>query len=155
MWQRIQTVFLLVVITSMVGLLLMPIWVYQPETENSHKLFALQYTEKTNGIPNILYMPYAITGMLAIAAVTVAFISLRKFKDRMLQMKLGVLNSLLMLGTMVAIVIFIMDLAKTHNGAGQYGSGFWMIAIGVAANFLANRFIRRDEKLVRDSERLR
>lgn len=155
MWQRIQTVFLIVVIISMIGLVFMPIWVYQPETENSHKLFALQYTEKTEGVPTILYIPYAITGMLAIAAATVAFISLRKFKNRMLQLKLGVLNSLLMLGAMVAIVIFIMDMAKTHTGAGQYGPGFWMIAIGVAANFLANRFIRRDEKLVRDSERLR
>lgn len=154
MWQRIQTVFLVVVIISMVGLIFMPIWVFQPETENSHTLFALHYTEKTNGVANTLYMPYAITAMLAVAAASIAFISIRKFKNRVLQMKLGALNSLLMLGAMVSIVVFIMDLTKSHNG-GQYGSGFWMIAMGVAANFLANRFIRRDEKLVRDSERLR
>ena len=92
--------------------------------------------------------------MLAIATATVAFISIGKFNNRTLQMKLGVLNSLLMLGTMVSIVVFILDLAKAHQG-GQYGAGFWMVAIGVAANFLANRFIRRDEKLIKDSERLR
>lgn len=154
MWQRIQTVFLAVVVISMIALIFMPIWVYAPETENSHQLFALHYTEKTNGVANTVYMPYAITAMLAIATATVAFISIGKFSNRVLQMKLGVLNSLLMLGTMVAIVVFILDLAKAHQG-GQYGSGFWMVAIGVAANFLANRFIRRDEKLIRDSERLR
>ncbi|NBP67603.1 MAG: DUF4293 family protein [Cytophagia bacterium] len=154
MWQRIQTVFLIVVIIAMVGLIFMPIWVFEPETENSHKLFAMHYTEKTNGVANTLYMPYAITAMLAMAAASVAFISIGKYKNRNLQMKLGALNSLLMLGTMVSIVVFVMDLAKSHNG-GQYGSGFWMIAMGVAANFLANRFIRRDEKLVRDSQRLR
>jgi len=154
MWQRIQTVFLVVVIISMVGLIFMPIWVFQPDTENSHMLFALHYTEKANGVANTLYMPYAITAMLAMAAAAIAFISIRKFKNRVLQMKLGALNSLLMLGAMVSIVVFVMDLAKSHSG-GQYGSGFWMIAMGVAANFLANRFIRRDEKLVRDSERLR
>lgn len=154
MWQRIQTVFLAVVVISMIALIFMPIWVYAPETENSHQLFALHYTEKTNGVANTVYMPYAITAMLAIATATVAFISIGKFSNRVLQMKLGVLNSLLMLGTMVAIVVFVLDLAKAHQG-GQYGSGFWMVAIGVAANFLANRFIRRDEKLIRDSERLR
>jgi uncharacterized membrane protein len=154
MWQRIQTVFLVVVVISMVALIFMPIWVYAPETENSHQLFALHYTEKTNGLANTVYMPYAITAMLAIATATVAFISIGKFSNRVLQMKLGVLNSLLMLGTMVAIVVFVLDLAKSHQG-GQYGSGFWMVAIGVAANFLANRFIRRDEKHIRDSERLR
>jgi glucan phosphoethanolaminetransferase (alkaline phosphatase superfamily) len=154
MWQRIQTVFLVVVIISMVGLIFMPIWVFQPDTENSHMLYALHYTEKENGVANTLYMPYAITAMLAMAAAAIAFISIRKFKNRVLQMKLGALNSLLMLGAMVSIVVFVMDLAKSHSG-GQYGSGFWMIAMGVAANFLANRFIRRDEKLVRDSERLR
>jgi hypothetical protein len=154
MWQRIQTVFLLVVVVSMVALVFMPIWVYQPETENSHQLFALHYTEKANGVATTVYLPYALTGMLAMATASVAFISIRKFTNRVLQMKLGVLNSLLMLSTMVCIVIFVLDLAKAHQG-GQYGSGFWMVAIGVAANFLANRFIRRDEKLVRDSQRLR
>jgi hypothetical protein len=154
MWQRIQTVFLAVVIVSMVALIFMPIWVYQPETENVHHLYALHYTEKTNGVANTVYMPYALTAMFAIATATVAFISIGKFNNRIAQMKLGVLNSLLMLATMVCIVIFVLDLAKSHQG-GQYGSGFWMVAIGVAANFLANRFIRRDEKLVRDSQRLR
>lgn len=154
MWQRIQTVFLVVVVFSMIALIFMPIWVYQPETENAHQLFALHYTEKVKGVPTTYYVPYAITAMLAMATAAVAFISIRKFDNRVLQMKLGVVNSLLMLGTMVSIVFFVMDLAKSHQ-SGQYGSGFWMVAIGVAANFLANRFIRRDEKVVRDSERLR
>lgn len=154
MWQRIQTVFLLVVVVAMVALIFLPIWVHQPGTENAHQLYALHYTEKLNGVATTLYYPYCITAMLAVAAATVSFISLRKFNNRRLQMKLGALNSLIMLGLMVCIVIFIFDLAKTHPSA-MYGMGFWMVAIGVAANFLANRFIRRDEKLVRDSERLR
>lgn len=154
MWQRIQTVFLGVVIISMVALIFLPIWVYQPETANTHQLYALHYTEKTNGAASVLYFPYCITAMLAVACATLAFISIRKFNNRSLQIKLGALNSILMLGIMVCIVVFVLDLAKTHQG-GLYGIGFWMIAVGVFANFLANRFIRRDEKLVRDSERLR
>lgn len=154
MWQRIQTIFLSVVVISMIALIFLPIWVYQPATENTHQLFALHYTEKTSGVASTLYFPYCVTAMLAIAAATIAFISIRKFNNRGLQLKLGALNSLLMLGVMVCVVIFTLDLAKTHQG-GLYGTGFWMVAVGVAANFLANRFIRRDEKLIRDSERLR
>jgi Domain of unknown function (DUF4293) len=154
MWQRIQTVFLLVVIVAMIALIFLPIWVHQPGTDNAHQLYALHYTEKVEGVATTFYFPYSITAMLAIASATVSFISVQKFKNRGLQMKLGALNSLLMLGVMVCIVIFIFDLAKTHQNA-MYGMGFWMVAIGVAANFLANRFIRRDEKTVRDSERLR
>jgi hypothetical protein len=154
MWQRIQTIFLSVVVISMIALIFLPIWVYQPKTENAHQLFALHYTEKAGGVASTLYFPYCITAMLAIAAATIAFMSIRKFNDRGLQLKFGALNSLLMLGVMVCVVIFTLDLAKTHQG-GLYGTGFWMVAIGVAANFLANRFIRRDEKLIRDSERLR
>jgi len=154
MWQRIQTVFLGVVIVSMIALIFLPIWVYQPETDSAHQLYALHYIQKTNGVASILYFPYSITAMLAVACATIAFISIRKFNNRALQIKLGALNSILMLGIMVCIVIFVLDLAKAHQG-GLYGIGFWMVALGVIANFLANRFIRRDEKIVRDSERLR
>lgn len=154
MWQRIQTVFLLVVVISMIGVILMPIWVYQPETENSHMLFALHYTEKTNGVANTMYMPFAITAMFAVACATVAVISIRKYNNRMLQLKLGVLNSLLMVGVIGCAFYFALDLAKTAPN-GRFGAAVYMLVAGVISNFLANRFIKRDEKLVRDSDRLR
>ena len=42
---------------------------------------------------------------------------------------------------------------NTYQG-GQYGLGIWLPGIAVLCNLLSNRFIRKDEKLVRDSERL-
>jgi hypothetical protein len=72
----------------------------------------------------------------------------------MLQMKMGALNSFFIAGTIACAFIFSNQLMKVHGG-GIYGFGLWLPGIAVICNFLANRFIRRDEKLVRDSNRLR
>jgi hypothetical protein len=69
-------------------------------------------------------------------------------------MKLGALNSLLLAGTILSAFIFSNQLTKEFHG-GQLGLGLWLPGIAVLCNLLANRFIRRDEKLVRDSNRLR
>ena len=132
----------------------MPIWVYQDSSGQSHQLYALHYTVKQGETGTPQYFPYSLTAILAIAAITIAFIEIRKFKDRVLQMKLGALNSLFMAGTIAAAVVFSNQLTKAFQG-GTYGLGLWLPGIAVVCNLLANRFIRRDEKLVRDSDRLR
>ena len=100
------------------------------------------------------YMPYCLTAILAISSITIAIIEIGKYKDRVLQMKLGALNSLFLAGTIVSAFVFSNNLAKEFQG-GQLGLGLWLPGIAVLCNLLANRFIRRDEKLVRDSNRLR
>lgn len=154
MWQRIQTVFLAVAVISLVVTIFLPIWIYQDASGQSHQLYALHYTIVQNGERTTQYFPYALTAILAIAAITLAVISIRNFKNRMLQMKLGALNSLFMAGTIASAVIFSNQFIKNFQG-GQYGLGLWLPGIAVVCNLLANRFIRRDEKLVRDSDRLR
>ena len=154
MWQRIQTVFLVILIISLITSIFLPIWVYQDPLGQKHSLYALHYTVKQNEIANTQYFPYAITAIFSIAAITIAFIEIRKFKDRVLQMKLGALNSLFMVGTIASSVIFSNQFLKTFM-AGQYGLGLWLPGVAVICNLIANRFIRRDERLVRDSNRLR
>jgi type IV secretory pathway TrbD component len=154
MWQRIQTVFLAVAIISLLVTIFLPIWVYQDASGQSHQLYPLHYTIEQNGERTTQYFPYALTAILAIAAVTLAVISVRNYRNRMLQMKLGALNSLFMAGTIAAAVIFSNQFVKSFQG-GHYGLGLWLPGIAVICNLVANRFIRRDEKLVRDSDRLR
>jgi hypothetical protein len=157
MWQRIQTVFLLIVILSLGASIFLPIWMMN-ESQTQHVLFPLYYgtheaTQSGAGLSES-YIPYCITAILFIAAITIAVIEITKFKDRLLQIKLGTLNSLLLAGGLGSAVYFATSLVKTHDG-GQYGLGLWLPGIAVIANWLAMRFIRRDEKLVRDSNRLR
>jgi len=155
MWQRIQTVFLVIAIISLIAAILFPIWVHETAGQ-THKLFAFHYsiTAQRGDMVSTDYMPYCLTAILAIASITIAIIEIGKYKDRMLQMKLGALNSLFLAGTIVSAFVFSNNLAEEFKG-GQLGLGLWLPGIAVLCNLLANRFIRRDEKLVRDSNRLR
>lgn len=156
MWQRIQTIFLIVVAMSMTATVFLPLWVFRPGSENAHVLYALHYTVKEDGSINTQYFPYSLTAILAIASATIALVSIGKYNNRLLQRKLGALNSLFMAGTVGMAFYFANQLMKSHEISGQqYGIGFYLPVMAVIANFLANRFIMRDEKLVRDSDRLR
>jgi hypothetical protein len=154
MWQRIQTVFLAVVIISLVATIFLPIWVYHDESGQSHELYPLHYTTTKSDQINTQYFPYTLTAILAIAAATLALIEIRKFKDRVLQMKLGALNSLFMAGTILSAVLFSNQFIKSFHG-GTYGLGLWLPGLAVVCNLISNFFIRRDERIVRNSNRLR
>jgi hypothetical protein len=154
MWQRIQTVFLAIAIIALIVSIFCPVWTYQDTLGQEHQLFPLHYTVKQNAERTTEYFPYSLTAILIIASATLALFEIGKYKNRMLQMKLGALNSLFMAGSIGSAVYFGTQLVKTYQ-AGQYGLGLWLPGVAVICNLLANRFIRRDEKLVRDSDRLR
>jgi hypothetical protein len=154
MWQRIQTVFLVIAVISLIATIFLPIWVYQDGSGKSYELYALHYSITENGVKTTKYFPYSLTAILLVASATVAFIEIGKFRDRIVQIKLGALNSVFMAGGLGASVYFASSMVKTFQG-GLYGLGLWLPAVAVVCNWLAMRFIRRDEKLVRDSDRLR
>ncbi len=154
MWQRIQTVFLIIAIGSLIATLFLPIWVYQDNSGSSHELYPLHYSIIQNGERTTQYFPYSLTAILLIAALTIAVIEIRKFKQRVVQMKLGALNSFFIAGAILSAVLFSNQFIKSLQG-GTYGLGLWLPGLAVICNLLANQFIRRDERLVRNSERLR
>ncbi len=155
MWQRIQTVFLALVIVCMAICLFLPTGVFNdPATGNSHQLYPLHYTVVANGQRTTTYFPYVITAVLMAAAATLAGLSITKFENRITQIKLGTLNSLILALVMVSMVVFFNPIAKQFPG-GKLGLNLWGAFAAVAFNWLSLRFIRRDEKMVRDSERLR
>lgn len=100
------------------------------------------------------YFPYSIVAILSIGSITLAFTAIRKFKSRVLQMKLGALNSLFLVGVVGGSVYFATQLIGEFHG-GDYGMGLYLPVVAVFCNLIANFFIRRDERLVRNSERLR
>ena len=156
MWQRIQTVFLIIVVLAMATTVFLPLWVSQVDGSLSYELYPLHFTIRTGTETTTEYFPYAITAILAVASATIAFIEIGKFKDRVVQMKLGALNALLMAAVVGCAVYFANQKIQQYDaGIWQYGFGLYAPIIAVVANFFANRFIRRDERLVRDSERLR
>jgi len=158
MLQRIQTVFLLLVVLLMGGTLAFPLWSFTAEDSDFYYvLFAFYFEGLDASSPEVInvYFPYSLIATLAISSVTVTIIEISKFKNRLLQMKLGALNALLMAGTMGLGVYFATDLMETKQIAGNYGIGLFLPGVAMICNVIANRFIRRDEKLVRSVDRIR
>ena len=158
MWQRIQSVFLGIVILSLVlGLFFYPVWTSSVQGTD-YKLFALHFLVKQGDaaggpLSTSTYIPYCLTAILMAAAMTIAILEFRRFDNRVLQVKLGTLNSLILAGAMICEVLFSNPLVKTYGGT--YEPALYLTFVAIASNWLAVRFIRRDEKLVKDSDRLR
>jgi FtsH-binding integral membrane protein len=156
MWQRIQTVFLALVVLSTVSSVLLPVWILDdPQTGIRHQLYPLHYTQVNGGERHTEYFPYSIMAMLLLASATVAVLTIRRYNDRFAQIKLGMFNTVLTAGVMIAIVWFVSRLTQNHPTGWRYGLPFYLAFVSVICNWLAIRFIRRDEKLVRDAERIR
>src|SRR5436190_4248841 len=149
MWQRKQTIFLGLTSLCMLLAIFFPVWI-AVDNDVEKMLFPLHYTIKSGEIRNTIYFPYALSAVLAIASATIAALEIGKFENRLLQLKLGALNSILMAAAIGSGVYFATRLIRSNQLAGEYGLGLWLPAIAMISNVIANRFIRRDEKLVRD-----
>ena len=149
MWQRTQTIFLAIAVVAMFLMIFFPIW--EGSDGGERVVFYPFYLKHPAGQ---VYSPFVAIAILAIASITVGIIEIGRYRNRMLQIKLGALNSLLMAGTMVAAILMARNL-QADLGAGAWGISLFMPAVGMICNSIANRFIRRDEQLVRESDRLR
>ena len=156
MIQRIQTVFLLLLAICMLALLGLPLWhENDPKTGQSVELtaFHLTKTAPTAGTDSNTIL----IGILAIASAALAIYEIFQFKNRLTQMKLGMLNTLLIAGTLIAVVYYAYSVGENIIPAteGERDFGFYMPFAALILNAIANRFIRRDEQLVRSVDRLR
>ncbi|MDB5235010.1 MAG: hypothetical protein JWR44_2003 [Hymenobacter sp.] len=157
MIQRIQSVFLLLLALAMLSVLALPLW---------HKIDALTHEELTlhafgfdaqgMQLPDSTG-PVWVIGLLAAAAAAVAIFEIFQFRNRGKQLLLGSVNLLLIVGTLGAMFYFSNKGEQLLNLKleGQFQAGFYLPTLALLLNLLANRFIRRDEQLVRSADRLR
>ena len=158
MLQRIQTVFLMLVALFMLLTFFFPVWTNMGEDgQILFQLFSLKLNQldAVTGEIKTIYFPYSLISTLAVASFTVALVEITKFKNRLVQMKLGALNSLFMAGTMGLSVYFATDLIEISGASGKYGIALFLPGAAMMFNLLANRFIRRDDRLVKSVDRIR
>ncbi|MFM8346539.1 MAG: DUF4293 family protein, partial [Bacteroidota bacterium] len=117
MLQRIQTLFLGLTILCMVAGIFFPIW-SSLDGDTTHKLFPLQYSIIRKDSTEVIDFPYCLTAILMAAAATIAIMEIRRYDDRILQLKLGTLNSLVLMSMMISAVYFSYSIGEVHkNGA--------------------------------------
>ncbi len=159
MIQRVQSLFLIAVVVCLVTAQFFPVWQKLDATGETGALLKVTHTEIYSPPEPVSreYFPTAVLGLLILVGIVVAVVALFRFRNRMLQLKLGAVNSLVLAGFLGLSVYFTfrMEQMIPLAGEGTYDFGMYLPAAALICNLLANRFIRKDEALVRSVDRIR
>ena len=149
MIQRIQSVYLLVVTILMVICMCSPIGSIITNANEISELgnLCITFPDGTKD-----YTPWALFVILLVVAA-LSFVTIFLFKKRMLQIRLTIFSSVVLIGYYLALVAYLFMLAEDTTF-----SASWTIGLPFAAlilNWLAIRGIGADEALVKAYDRLR
>ena len=149
MIQRIQSVYLLVVTILMVICMCSPIGSIITNANEISELgnLCITFPDGTKD-----YSPWALFVILLVVAA-LSFVTIFLFKKRMLQIRLTIFSSVVLIGYYLAVVAYLVMLAEDTTF-----SASWTICLPFAAlilNWLAIRGIGADEALVKAYDRLR
>lgn len=160
MIQRVQTIFLFLVVIAMGVAIGMPIWI-QGQTGSgvgdSWILTAFMLNNLDSAGEIIQSSSKWYIASIATFAGLLALISIFQYANRGRQMMLNMINSFVMVGLVVSVFLTTNGINSAINASesGDYQIGFWAILVAMVCNMLANRFIRKDEALVRSVDRIR
>lgn len=151
MWQRIQSLLLLLTILGAGVFLGTNSYIKIISSSEKVVVNAFQVLHQTGSKSDRIDIFYV--AVLAGLSILLTVFTLFQYKNRVKQLLFVALNSLL-LGIALAIIVYhIQKTAPNMNGAGgQYYIGIFAIFTALIANWLANRFIKKDEKLVKDAD---
>jgi len=109
-----------------------------------------------DGEKGVVYDYFYISGILILSCLLAAY-STFSYKNRLNQIKIGTINSMLTSFVVFFFLyqIFYSDVYQDINDKISFLISFYLIFLAMFFNFLSNRFIRKDELLVRESERIR
>ena len=148
MIQRIQSVYLLVVTILMIVCMCSPVGSIIANTNEISEFGNLCIT-MPDGTKD--YAPWALFAILLVVAI-LSFVTIFLFKKRMLQIRLTIFSSVVLIGYYLALVAYIFMLAENTNFTPS-----WTIClpfIALILNWLAIRGIGADEALVKAYDRL-
>jgi hypothetical protein len=153
MIQRIQSVYLFLVFIVYILLFFFPIATYTTiatdsieQTITDFSLMGITHTNSNSTVPLM-----AVVVILAVAVLVTIFL----YKKRLLQIKITAILLLAHIGFIAALFYSADSVAKKVGVQAVYDTGAYIALIPLVFLVLANRAIRRDEKMVRNTDRLR
>lgn len=162
MIQRLQTLYLLIVIILSIVSLCTTIGLYNAGGEPVAEFSNFSFTALAEPFTNLHAAgPWAL-GVILIAVILIAAFTIVNFHKRVLQMRLTVFCMILLIGYLLTYAFFAwLYQQKLNEIEAQFPAEFlfrlnaiWPI-VSVILCFLAFKGIRRDEKLIRSLERIR
>ncbi|MDA1269071.1 MAG: DUF4293 domain-containing protein [Bacteroidetes bacterium] len=157
MIQRVQTIFLFLIAVGMGVTLSTQLWSQGGAANDSWNLSAFLMTNLDESGKEIQASSKWYLAAIASLAAILALFSIFQYRLRSRQLLLNMINSIVMV-TLVASTFVTtngMNEAIQAQDGGDYGIGFWSILVSMVMNMLANRFIKKDEVLVRSVDRIR
>ena len=156
MLQRIQTIFLLVVVVTSIVMFFVPLISFISDLLYL-KLYIYKFQNLTPdsdvqfGFSTVLPLTLINVGVLVLSLVTIF-----RYKNRISQVKLVRFTLLLSMLLIVGIFVLYPNIVmKTSEAVSEFEIGAYIPIINLLFLFLANRSILKDEKLVRSVDRLR
>ena len=149
MIQRIQSLWLLLASATAVLIYFFPVI----ELTSENALYVYEYDSiSIAGIDNLIQSAYIVAGLLGIIAF-LSFFAIFLFKNRMLQMRICTLISLLIIFFVGLISYF--SITTETNVAVTIGLSSILPVIIFIFILMARRAVNKDEKLIRSVDRIR
>jgi len=154
MIQRVQSIYLFLVFVVAVVLIFFPLATFNVgEQIFNMNIMGFEGVEELGiELPNIMAI-----GILTALLGALSLFTIFQFKNRKLQMKLNMVSMLINFGLLAAIFIYS-DMVAALDAVAldfRYDIAAYFPIASVLLLILSNRNIRADEKLIRQSERLR
>ncbi len=151
MIQRIQTVYLFLITALLLVAAFMPIGQWVEADQVTAHLFKPLGVTLANGE---FQSTWGLFGILLLTAV-IAGCTIFLFRNRMLQIRMTIFSSILLVGYYIVMGVFAYVLSSDLNASFQLGWALCLPAICIVLNYLAFRGIYQDEVTVRSVDRLR
>jgi Domain of unknown function (DUF4293) len=158
MLYRPQSIFLVITIITLCFTVFMPTWrkrVKEPNLklvqESSVGLYACRESSHSSPVfimPSLLVL---LARSLSLITVSVAIYSLCRYDNRVVQIRLGVLN-VFVLAILLGSALYLSIQRQEET---------WLLidclllAVALISNLLANRYINKDEESIRSTDRIR
>lgn len=152
MIQRIQTVYLLIITLLMGSMFLYP---YAELLAQDKQVYVYNFNGLFLDGSNSVYFSTIPPLILLSIIVLISVVSIFLFKKRILQMRLGVINIMLMLGYVGLNYYYIKSFSNQLTGVISYNIIVIFPLVSAILMYLAIRAIGKDEALVRSLDRIR
>lgn len=149
MIQRIQTVYLLVVVGLLITSMCFPLGYFTDAEALTYRFTAKEITMANTSQPT--WGLFAILLLNSIVALATVFL----YKNRKLQKRMIVFNSILLIGFYVVFGVFYYVLRNDLNAVFSMNWPLCLPLVCILLNYLAIRGINHDEALVKAVDRLR
>ncbi|HIZ06244.1 MAG TPA: DUF4293 domain-containing protein [Candidatus Phocaeicola gallistercoris] len=150
MIQRIQTIYLLIIVVLMVMIMSLPMGYFYTET-SIIQLSSLSLRSGEDVISNSPWPMFVISIIVAI----ITFITIFSYKIRQLQIRLTSYSILFLIGYYIVFALLVWKMTTTYSYKFSCSWAICLPLISIILGWMAIRAIKKDEMLVKSYDRIR